>query len=163
MKLFLLRHSESIQNNDITNDFNRTLSINGNNEANLLANFILRRKLKFNKVLCSSSIRTIQTLNILKENNLSSFENICTTDDLYLAPDKKILKLVRKSNFRSLLIVAHNPGISSLISILNNSQYQDYPTSTLAFFEIDNSKKNLRQVTTEFIVRPKDNMIIDNQ
>ena len=69
MKLFLLRHSESVQENDTTNDFNRTLSINGNNEANLLANFILRRKLNFNKVLCSSSIRTIQTLNILIENN----------------------------------------------------------------------------------------------
>ena len=163
MKLFLLRHSESVQENDITNDFNRTLSINGNNEANLLANFILRRKLNFNKVLCSSSIRTIQTLNILIENNLSSFENIFTTDDLYLASDKSILKLVSKSNFKSLLIIAHNPGISSLISMLNNSEYQDYPTSTLAYFEIDNSRKNLGQASTKFIVTPKDNTIINNQ
>ena len=45
-----------------------------------------------------------ETLNILKENNLSSFENICTTDDLYLASDKRILKLVSKSNFKSLLL-----------------------------------------------------------
>ena len=62
MKLFLLRHSESVQENDATNDFNRTLSINGNNEANLLANFILRRKLNFNKVLLDNSTYSVTYL-----------------------------------------------------------------------------------------------------
>ena len=60
-------------------------------------------------------------------------------------------------------MIAHNPGISSLISMLNNSEYQDYPTSTLAYFEIDNSRKNLGQASTKFIVTPKDNTIINNQ
>ena len=58
MKLFLLRHSESVQENDVANDFNRTLSINGNNEANLLANFILKTLTEF----CISMISMIPTM-----------------------------------------------------------------------------------------------------
>ncbi len=160
MHLFLLRHSKSVSETYDLDDLNRPLSSRGINDARTLASFILKKKIKFNQVLCSSSIRTVQTLDVLKEYNYSNFENISITERLYLASEIIISKIVNNSDANSLLIIAHNPGISSLISILNNSKYQDYPTSTMAYFIINSSDNNSKEINTEFIIRPKNGKIV---
>ena len=160
MHLFLLRHSKSVPETYDLDDLNRPLSYRGINDARTLALFILKNKIKFDQVLCSSSIRTVQTLDILKEDNDSNFKNLSITKKLYLASDIVISRIINNSHANCLLIIAHNPGISSLISILNNSKYQDYSTSTLAHFTINDSDNDLKEINTEFIIRPKDAKII---
>lgn len=160
MQLFLLRHSKSVPDAYDLDDHHRSLSSRGISDAKTLASFIFKKKIKFDQVLCSSSIRTVQTLDILKEDNDSNFKNLSITKKLYLASDIVISRIINNSDANCLLIVAHNPGISSLISILNNSKYQDYPTSTLAHFTINDSDNNLKEINTEFIIRPKDAKII---
>ena len=159
MQLFLLRHSKSVPDAYDQDDLNRSLSSRGINDARTLTSFIINKKIKFDQVLCSSSIRTVQTLDILKEDNCSNFKNISITENLYLASEIEISKMINNSDANCLLIIAHNPGISSLISILSNSKYQNYPTSTMAYFTI-NDYKNMKEINPEFVIRPKNAEIV---
>ncbi len=150
--LFLLRHAKSSLKVSGISDQQRELSERGEKDVKLLNRYIKERGIFFDKILCSIAKRTMQTML-----NLVSLDTkkIDIELDLYHADPDTILDYVSRSvDCKNLLLIAHNPGISGLISKLSGQEYLDFPTCTLAKFT---NKSEIMEL--DFIIRPKNGKI----
>lgn len=146
LTLYLLRHAKAVVADGKTLDFDRPLAERGRREAAELAVLMAERSHAPDRVLCSSSLRTRETLGPL----LSAWpadSSIAIARDLYTAKVDDLLALVRgqQADVRSLMLVGHNPGIEQLARALAGSgdeptlrRLRDhYPPAGLAIFEFD--------------------------
>jgi phosphohistidine phosphatase SixA len=122
-------------------------------------NNLKQKKLFFDVTLCSSAIRTKETLEIIRHSHHTGFGKINYRDDLYHASDEVMKKIIKEHDAPSILLVSHNPGISSLISYLSNIVNYDYPTCVFAGFEIKSKSLN-KNIKTMYIIRPKKGEIL---
>ena len=158
MKLFLLRHAKSSWTS-YEDDHERMLSERGLEDARTLGLHLKQKKLFFDVTLCSSAIRTKETLEIIRHSHHTGFGKINYRDDLYHASDEVMKKIIKEHDAPSILLVSHNPGISSLISYLSSSINYDYPTCVFAGFEIKSKCLN-KNIKTKYIIRPKKGEIL---
>ena len=68
MKIFLVRHAKSSWNKINLDDHERPLSKRGISDAILMRKYLIGLNVNFEKILCSSSVRTKQTLDLLIDN-----------------------------------------------------------------------------------------------
>ena len=113
MKLHLLRHAKTNQVSPTGKDFDRELLPRGYEQITELKLFLKEYPIAPKTILCSSAIRTRQTLAEIKE--LWPGADIQYLDDLYLAEKEEILKLICAQNSpHEILVVGHNEGLSEL-------------------------------------------------
>jgi phosphohistidine phosphatase len=113
MKLYLLRHAKTNQVSPTGKDFDRELLPRGYEQIAELKLFLKKNPIAPKTILCSSAVRTRQTLAELK--GLWPNADIQYIDDLYLAEKEEILKLICAQNSPDeLLVVGHNEGLSEL-------------------------------------------------
>ena len=158
MKLFLLRHAKSSWAS-YEDDHERKLSERGLEDAKTLGFHLKQLNLYFDLTICSSAIRTKETLEIIRHNHSTGFKKIIYRDDLYHASDQVMKKIIKEHDVPSILLVSHNPGISSLISYLSSSINYEYPTCVFAGFEIKSKCLN-KNIKTKYIIRPKKGEIL---
>ncbi|WP_376092646.1 histidine phosphatase family protein [Roseomonas sp. CCTCC AB2023176] len=144
-RLLLLRHAKSSWDDPALSDHARPLNAKGRRAAGAMAVAmgglgLLRPDL----VLVSSSRRTLQTLEALGPLDGARVD---VTDDLYLAPWTRLLDALRdvQEETRSVLLLAHNPGLHELALELAGDAAsardldvlrEAYPTCGLAEFEV---------------------------
>lgn len=110
-------------------------------------------------ILCSTAERTRETAAWLNE-TWSQEVPVVTSRDLYLATPETILSVIRSDgcDAASLLVLAHNPGISQLVSLLAGKPLE-MPTAAIAVFDVDvPSWDRLRspdQVAWRALMKPK--------
>jgi phosphohistidine phosphatase len=113
MKLHLLRHAKTNQVSPTGKDFDRELLPRGYEQITELKLFLKDNPIAPKTILCSSAIRTRQTLAEMK--GLWPGANIQYLDNLYLAEKEEILKLICAQNSpHEILVVGHNEGLSEL-------------------------------------------------
>lgn len=157
MKIYLLRHAKSSWEN-YNDDHDRPLSERGISDAKTLGLYLKKKKISFSLTLCSTSLRTRETLTICKKKSPGSFNNIDYMKDLYHCSAQFMFDIFIKSTEPSILLIGHNPGISELISRLSNLYNIDYPTCVFASFRLLNDASE-NSIKTLSIVRPKNNKI----
>ena len=64
--LNIIRHAKSIQNSSIKNDIYRTITKIGKIDADFLNRYLVQYNFNKHKILCSTSLRTKQTLECFK-------------------------------------------------------------------------------------------------
>jgi len=146
LTLYLLRHAKAALGDAVTADFDRPLAARGQRETAELAAWFAERGHAPDRVLCSSSRRTRETLGPL----LSAWPAdslIEISRDLYNADVDELLGVVlrREGDARSLMLIGHNPGIEQLARALAGSgdeaalrRLRDhYPPAGLAVIEFD--------------------------
>jgi phosphohistidine phosphatase len=130
--LYLLRHAHSTSAASPEEDFARSLSPQGTEDAKAVGIFMRSQDMHPDFVLSSSALRTTQTAQLVFgkkidvpnrfDSNLyhasaeTLFAEICSTDDSY----------------RRLLVVAHNPGVANLAYTLG--RVEKYAPATLCVF-----------------------------
>jgi phosphohistidine phosphatase len=155
-QLMLLRHAKSSWDDPGLPDHARPLNARGRRAAAAIAQAMQELRLSPDIVLVSSARRTLQTLEAL-----TPFEDgalIEPMDALYLAPWARLLEAIRAvpETARSLLVLAHNPGLHELALALAGAGAQagrpsrdlqrlteGYPTGALAEFTIASSWRQL--------------------
>lgn len=136
--LYLLRHANAAQATPPQmSDYDRTLSAQGVRDARSVGRFMQSNRMQPDFVLSSAAIRTAETAQIIMNvlfgkidaANVSHFDK-----DLYQAPDEKLLSEIRKTDpsRRSLMLVAHNPGVAELAYMLG--KVNRYEPGTLSVF-----------------------------
>lgn len=108
LTLFLLRHGKAKDKS--RKDFDRPLTEFGRKQVAQKGLIINKRCPAINVILCSSALRTRETLQYLNLNPASTC--ILVEEDLYLADALTILNsltLIGQGN--SVLIIGHNPGL----------------------------------------------------
>ena len=167
-QLLLLRHAKSSWDEATLSDHARPLNTRGRRAADAMAERMRGLGLAPDVVLCSSSRRTLQTLESLQP--LEDSPMVEVMDALYLAPWQGLLETLNQvpDTARSVLLIAHNPGLHDLGLALAGPAAadaplvqrlaEDYPTGALAEFGVTAPWRELREGGGRLVrfLRPKD-------
>jgi phosphohistidine phosphatase len=136
--LHLLRHAKSSWDDDSLADHERPLSERGIRDARRMGDHMATHDVRPDVVLCSSAVRTQQTLGII----VPSLDDpvVRIEDDLYGAAPDSVLGLLRglAETAGSALVIGHNPGLEELVldlsapGRLRNAVGVKFPTCALA-------------------------------
>jgi phosphohistidine phosphatase len=119
--LILMRHAEAVSNDLGTDDYQRPLTPNGTAAATRAAHALLVEHGPPECILCSPSLRTLTTAQLLQQTMNLPAALIVTDDLIYLATGKTLRRLLAAtdSGISRLLLVGHNPGVSQLLTQLS--------------------------------------------
>jgi phosphohistidine phosphatase len=143
-RLWLLRHAKSSWDDPGLPDPDRPLAPRGWRAAKLLAAHLAVSEVRPGVVLCSSSLRTRQTLAAILP-ALGDALEIRIERELYGAGAAQLLERLRQVSNRvsSVMLIAHNPGIQDLALALAAGGpapaglQEKFPTGALATVEFD--------------------------
>jgi phosphohistidine phosphatase len=143
-RLWLLRHAKSSWDDPGLPDTDRPLAPRGRRAAELLAAYLAASDIRPGVVLCSSSLRTRQTLATILP-TLGDALEIRIERALYDAGAAQLLDRLRQvaNRVSSAMLIAHNPGIQDLALALAADGHaldrlrEKFPTGALATLEFD--------------------------
>ena len=143
-ELHLLRHAKAAPQGEGT-DRERPLEQRGRRAAQALAAWAVEHRLSPALVLCSPSVRTRQTLDIVAP-AFAKPPQILFEDGLYLATAAQLLTRLRHVPARTacVMVVGHNPGLHELAALLSDVSggplmarlAAGLPTAALASYEV---------------------------
>ena len=114
-----MRHAKSSWDDLYVDDFKRPLSERGLKNSEMLNAFLKSKKVSFDKVYSSSSVRTEITCSVVLE-GIFEFDKVSFLDDIYHASAEYLKNFLQDKTLQeSVLIVGHNPGLSDLVSYLS--------------------------------------------
>ncbi|MCO8124358.1 histidine phosphatase family protein [Stieleria sp. TO1_6] len=133
-KLILMRHAKSGHDDPSLADHDRPLAGRGRRACPLMASWLADQDCIPDLILCSSAIRTRQTAQLL----LDAWQHqpsIEYHESLYLSGPDTILDVASSehADARRVMVLAHNPGISMLATILAG-QSLELVTAAIAVF-----------------------------
>ena len=145
LRLYVMRHAKSSWAVPGARDFDRELNERGISDLEKLSKKISERKFIPKKILCSSAVRTRQTLDGLS-NVLSPYPEVSFTEKLYSSGlDDYLSEIQMVEDAPSLMIIGHNPMCGSLADALAGQGDEEllekiaykYPTGTIAVIDFD--------------------------
>lgn len=151
--LYILRHAKAQEAVAGQDDHVRQLNERGIRAAKDMGKYLFKQKIQPDKVLCSSAVRTTETLLKVEEAYLQPLPTEYT-EKLYLASGNAMLTLISgiPDNILKLMLVGHNPGMHQLVlklartgsEKLLDKLAEKFPTC--AFAEIDLGKIDWRDI-----------------
>ena len=123
LNLYVMRHSKSSWNDHNISDFERPLSSKGRKDIKFIIKFLKIKKIKFDFAYVSSSKRTKETFKLLKKK--IKIKKEIFTKKLYLSNEDKIFNIIKKTknNYKSILLVNHEPTCKNLVNKLIKKNY----------------------------------------
>ena len=144
LRLLLMRHAKT-EVSSPGGDHERQLLARGRTDAQNIARDILARRAVPDLILSSTAKRTQETAQIVA-GELPTCPEIVMDRRLYLADAGTILQKIRDTDpqVKTLLVIAHNPGIAELANLLvvsgdsesRNLMARKYPTAALAVISL---------------------------
>lgn len=147
LTLTLLRHAKSSWDDTVPRDFDRPLNKRGEKASIVVGAWLKREGLTFDHVVASPAVRVIDTIDQFVK---GTGERIDATWDrrIYLASSATLMDVLRDQSdeFKSLLMVGHNPGMEDLVfdivpddgsSPLRELVWEKFPTAAIARMELD--------------------------
>ncbi len=136
-RLILIRHSKSSWKDVSLTDFNRPLNGRGKFDGSLMADYLKSKINKIDYLHSSSSVRTFETSKYFIKQ--IQFGKVEYDDSLYHCSATSILNMIRSysDNYQSVMIIAHNPGLTNLINNITNVSLDNLPTTGLAEIEFN--------------------------
>jgi phosphohistidine phosphatase len=97
--------------------------------------------IRFDRVLCSSAVRTRETLSGLRQGMEIQDEAVSFLKELYLATDITMRDLVasQQNDIHSIALIAHNPGMEDFAAMLSGGEVNRMPTCCVARFSFPNT------------------------
>jgi phosphohistidine phosphatase len=136
--LYLLRHAKSSWDDPALPDHERPLAPRGVRDAKRISKHLGRLGVTPALVLCSSAVRTQETLDLLRP-TLGEVA-VQVEEQLYGASSEALLERIRSvsDEVGSVLLIGHNPGVQDLVLALASSGAElelveaKFPTAALA-------------------------------
>ena len=118
-RLYLLRHAAAGRADSATDDRDRPLSAKGRSECLALTSHIRATAISPAGILCSTARRARETIAAIADGRSSKIEPRYDPA-LYLAAPGTVLAAIQATDdaLPSLLVVGHNPGLTSLVLAL---------------------------------------------
>jgi len=123
-ELIILRHCKSDWDNNHHQDGQRPLSQRGVDNAKKIGEWLRKKSMFPELVLCSTAVRAQQTLNIINVSLNVSEHKIQLHKGLYLASMATLQNYLRKvdSSCQSVMVVGHNPGLDYLVDHISKQK-----------------------------------------
>lgn len=132
-KLFIMRHGKSDWKAKFSRDYDRPLAERGIEAASAMGKHLGQLGQVPELILSSSAKRTVNTIEVaLSEGQWSS--TLESSRKLYLASVGEAVELIQQTDdsIKKLMLVAHEPMCSSLISELCMGAHVKFPTAAVA-------------------------------
>lgn len=130
IQLILARHAKSDWADEGLDDHERPLNDRGRRDAPAMARSALRRGVRPEVLLTSTAVRARSTAAAFAE----EFEvDVAEQPELYLADADALLEAARATGAHEVMVVAHDPGMSELVSRLAERDVR-MVTSAVAIF-----------------------------
>lgn len=132
-ELILVRHAHAERDAASSRDVDRPLSTLGFAQAEAAAAWLMERQVRPATVLCSPALRARQTLSALRT-RMSDLA-IVEEPGIYEATPGELIALIDKHRPASpLVVVGHNPGLETLMTLLADGRSTDgrgMPTASI--------------------------------
>jgi phosphohistidine phosphatase len=122
LTLILLRHAKSSWDHPGLDDFERPLADRGLKAAPRMGAHLQSQSIQPDLIVCSSSVRTRQTLALITP-QLDNQPKTIFEDDLYLATASNLLERIQALPARAhnVMLIGHNPGFHDVAQLLITS------------------------------------------
>lgn len=139
--LIIMRHAEALDNSFGSPDYDRILSKKGIQDIKEISKSLIAHHLQPELIIASSAKRTTQTAQILAESINFKEENIRFKKSLYNSTAQQILSEICSTEIpeavQTLLVIAHNPGISELaIELVSLPTFINLPPCGIMAFRL---------------------------
>ena len=148
MNLVLTRHAKSSWDNLHLTDHDRPLNRRGREDAKLIAKYLATYEYTYKTILCSTSKRTSETLEIFL-NYIHKVDRINYLSNLYHASAETIRKeIMALDTDGTYMLIGHNPGIEVFLRNVNNHSSLQVPTCSIALLSTVNNSLCLNKLIT---------------
>jgi phosphohistidine phosphatase len=129
--LTLVRHAKSSWKDNNLSDRDRPLNQRGERDAPVMAQRIVAAGIRPSLILCSPAFRAWTTAKILAQEIGYPVEFLQRESTLYLASVENILDVLvaQDAEFNNLMVVGHNPGLTSFANYLVPGITNNLPTA----------------------------------
>src|SRR5690554_2879979 len=137
--LYLLRHAKSDWSVSGQKDIDRTLSIRGLNDAPRIGRKLYDMEVIPDHIICSSSLRTRQTAELICEQLKFDQDTIVFNQDIYEASMRTLFNTITllDNQYKSVMLIGHNPGFTYLVEYFTNKIIDNMPTCSIVCIEFD--------------------------
>lgn len=144
--LTLVRHAKSSWQDGGLSDKERPLNERGEHDAPLMGRRIVGAGIRPSLIICSPAVRAWSTAKIIAQEISYPIEFLQREDDLYLASLDDILDvlLAQDAEFNNLMMVAHNPGLTTFANYLVPGVCDNLPTAGVLSVSFEQEDWNLR-------------------
>jgi phosphohistidine phosphatase len=113
-KLYIVRHAKTIKPS-LNDDFTRALVPDGENECEVIGQYMASNNIAPELIICSPSLRTITTRDLLIVG--SGIEcDLLVIDEIYQANAEQLLEIIQNvsDKYNSVMVIGHNPAVSEI-------------------------------------------------
>lgn len=134
IELVLVRHAKSDWGDPGLDDHERPLNGRGERDAPAMAERLAQTGVKVERIVSSTAVRARTTAGAF---GAALGGEVELDPELYAAPGSTLLAKAVEAGARTVMVVAHNPGISDLAARLSGGGIEHMPTCAVARFEWD--------------------------
>ena len=137
--LTLLRHAKSSWKDQNLTDRERPLNKRGKRDAPVMGNRMFKAGIRPSLIVSSPAVRAWKTARIVARELNYPLEFLQRDDNLYLASLDDLIDVVaaQDQSFNSLMLVAHNPGMTDFANYLSPGLTNNLPTAGVVSVLID--------------------------
>ncbi len=139
--IYLLRHAKSDWADPSIRDFDRPLNKRGLNNAPAMGKLLKSKRMIPALVISSTAERTKTTAQLVTSQLGIKADRLIFEKELYLASAQEIFLIIKDTppEYDSVMIVAHNPGITELLNRLTggNNYVANIPTCGVAELQFE--------------------------
>ena len=157
-RVLLMRHAKSSWDNQLHSDYERPLNERGKADAPNMASQMIKKGFLPELMLVSDSVRTLETRELIMPFLPAISTQFSAT--LYMASAQTIIDHIKNTDnlIDTVLVLAHNPGITEAFYDLAHLRIDNVPTAGVGCitFEVD-SFKNIapHNARLEYFIYPK--------
>jgi phosphohistidine phosphatase len=143
--LTLVRHAKSSWQDSNISDRERPLNERGKRDAPIMGKRIVAAGIRPSLILSSPAVRAWKTAKILAQEIGYPREFLQKESSLYLASLDKIIDVLiaQDSEFNSVMIVGHNPGLTDFANYLSPGVSDNLPTAGVLSVSFEQDDWNL--------------------
>lgn len=136
--LYLIRHGKSDWDADFGLDHDRPLAERGERDADKIGAYLRRASIHPDKILCSSAVRTRQTLDRLMD-SAGWRSGVSVREDLYLAAPADVIDMIasQPDDVHTLAVIGHQPFTGEVAARFLGSRHLEVPTACVIGMEFD--------------------------
>lgn len=142
-KLILIRHAKTESPSFASQDFERKLKKRGWSDAKLIAEYILDKGCKPEKIITSPAVRAYQTSTVFCDVNNYAEKNMSKLPILYDGDTTQAMLDAISSvagDSKTVMVIGHNPDMAILAMRLTGQRIEKFPTTgtVVINFDVDN-------------------------
>lgn len=151
--LYLARHAKSYWKDQSIPDFDRPLNSRGKRDAPFMGEVLKDRKVIPDLIISSPAKRTKKTAIEIASKIGYSDKKILYNEELYEASSNTIIKVLNKidEKYNSVMIFAHNPGLTLLNNHISNNYIENIPTCGIVALQLDKKWNEFSKNTCKFL------------